>query len=30
MKKIKKINTAQRVKIILEEDANLVSYGGGR
>jgi len=29
MKKIKKINTAQRVKIILEEDANLVSYGGG-
>ena len=29
MKKIKKVNTAKRVKIILEEDANLVSYGGG-
>lgn len=29
MKKIKKVNTAKRVKIILEEDATLVSYGGG-
>ena len=29
MKKIKKINTAKRVKIILEEDDTLVSYGGG-
>lgn len=29
MTKIKKVNTAKRVKIILEEDANLVSYGGG-
>ncbi|MEW6570459.1 MAG: hypothetical protein AB1390_04705 [Nitrospirota bacterium] len=29
MKKIKKVNTAKRVKIILEEDATLISYGGG-
>lgn len=29
MKKIKKINTAKRIKIILEEDNTLVSYGGG-
>jgi hypothetical protein len=29
MKKIKKINIVKRVKIILEEDDTLVSYGGG-
>jgi len=29
MKKIKKINTAKRVKIILEQDETLVSHGGG-
>lgn len=29
MKKIKKINTAKRTKIILEQDESLVSYGGG-
>jgi hypothetical protein len=29
MTKIKRINTAKRGKIILEEDTNLVSYGGG-
>jgi len=29
MKKIKKINTAKRVKVILEQDETLVSHGGG-
>lgn len=29
MKKIKKVNTAKRVKFILEQDETLVSHGGG-
>ncbi len=29
MKKIKQVNTAKRVKIILDKDPTLVSYGGG-